>query len=163
MPVYALDEDRTPGETLFSGLEWTGKTKSKDAAGKRDLTINVLVKLDDFDSNNVIVAKSDTQVAIKTNVSGDLKFFIYCGGRDGCALPRLRPQITLFAFFDIFSLNLSFFLLFPRLLLFCCALSAILISRLRDTRFQVQKKEAEKWLRKEEPTQKNSRQAYATA
>lgn len=49
-------------------------------SGTSQFTMGAYVKLDDFDSNNLILAKGDYQVAIKTNSSGQFEFFVYQNG-----------------------------------------------------------------------------------
>lgn len=49
-------------------------------SGTKSFTVGAYVRLDDFDSNNVIVCTSDTHMAIKTNGGGKIEFFVYSGG-----------------------------------------------------------------------------------
>lgn len=63
----------------FTSSDKGGKINSA-LSGTANFTMGALVRLDDLDSNNVILAKGDQQVAIKTNGSGQLEFFIYQNG-----------------------------------------------------------------------------------
>lgn len=51
-------------------------------SGSKNFTFAVFARLDDFDSQNVILAKGDYQVTIKIDGSGRLEFFVYRGNWD---------------------------------------------------------------------------------
>ena len=49
-------------------------------SGESHFTISAWVKLADTNSHNIIFAKGDSQVALKTNLGGELEFFVYENG-----------------------------------------------------------------------------------
>lgn len=63
----------------FTSTDTNGKIAGA-LSGTNQFTIGAYVKLDDLDSNNLIVAKGDNQTAIKTDSSGRIEFFIYQNG-----------------------------------------------------------------------------------
>ena len=75
-------------ESSPNGYAMTGNFTSTDTGGKinallsgtNQFTIGVYVNLSDLDSNNLIISKGDTQVALKTNSSGQIEFFVYING-----------------------------------------------------------------------------------
>ncbi len=79
-----------PDATSPSGYAIDGYFLSSDKGGKinaalsgtSSFTLAAWVKLDDFDSQNVILAKGDTQVTIKIDGNGKLEFFVYRGNWD---------------------------------------------------------------------------------
>ncbi len=84
----------TADSTSPVGYKLTGNFTSSDKGGKinsalsgtKNFSLGAYIKLDDFDSNNIILAKGDNQVAIKTNSSGQIEFFIYQNGAWNAAL-----------------------------------------------------------------------------
>ena len=71
---YALD-----GHILSSDL---GGKINAALSGSKNFTFAAYARLDDFDSQNVILAKGDTQVTIKIDGNGKLEFFVYRGNWD---------------------------------------------------------------------------------
>ena len=71
---YALD-----GYLLSSDLG--GKINSA-LSGSKNFTFAAYARLDDFDSQNVILAKGDYQVTLKIDGNGKLEFFVYRGNWD---------------------------------------------------------------------------------
>lgn len=71
---YALD-----GYILSSDL---GGKINAALSGSKNFTFAAYARLDDFDSQNVILAKGDTQVTIKIDGNGKLEFFVYRGNWD---------------------------------------------------------------------------------
>lgn len=60
----------------------TGNKVNAALSGTKNFTIGAYVRLSDLDSNNVILAKGDTQVTIKIDGNGRLEFFVYRGNWD---------------------------------------------------------------------------------
>ena len=80
--VVFTDKD-SPSGYIFSGnfpIPDEDGTINKTLSGTSEFTIAAWVNLADTGSHNIIFAKGDTQVAVKTNNSGDLQFYVYSGG-----------------------------------------------------------------------------------
>ena len=80
--VVFTDKD-SPSGYIFSGnfpIPDADGTINKTLSGTSEFTIAAWVNLADTGSHNIIFAKGDTQVAVKTNNSGDLQFYVYSGG-----------------------------------------------------------------------------------
>ena len=71
---YAIDG-------YFMSGDKSGKINSA-LSGTKNFTIGAYVRLKDLNSDNVILAKGDTQVTIKIDGSGRLEFFVYRGNWD---------------------------------------------------------------------------------
>ncbi len=77
-----------PDETSPVGYSFSGNFTVPDSngsltaalTGKNNFSIAIWVKPSDLDAHNLFFAKGDTQVALKTNSSGQLEFFVYNGG-----------------------------------------------------------------------------------
>jgi hypothetical protein len=77
-----IADKESPSGYIFSGnfpIPDEDGTINKTLSGNSEFTISVWVNLADTNSHNVIFAKGDTQVSVKTNNSGDLQFFVYDG------------------------------------------------------------------------------------
>ena len=78
-----VEFDSSPSGYVFSG-NFTIPDKdgalNKALSGTREFTVSAWVSLADVGDHNVIFAKGDTQVALKTNGSGELEFFVFDGG-----------------------------------------------------------------------------------
>jgi len=75
-----VDTTSPTGYAFDGNFTVTDKNNVIASALRGQFTIGVWVNLRDLDSHNVIVAKGDYCVALKTNSSGGLEFFIYNGG-----------------------------------------------------------------------------------
>ena len=72
-----------PAGAIFSGnftIPDNDKAISGALSGKNQFSIVSWVKLADIGEHNIIFAKGDTQVALKTNSGGQLEFYVYDGG-----------------------------------------------------------------------------------
>ncbi|MBO5512603.1 MAG: DUF4981 domain-containing protein [Clostridia bacterium] len=80
--VVFADKESPSGYVLSGNFPIPDKDGSlnKALSGDSQFTISLWVKLAETGSHNVIFAKGDTQVAVKTSISGDLQFFVYSGG-----------------------------------------------------------------------------------
>ncbi len=80
--IVVADPSSPTGFALYGNFNSSDKNGKIAAAlsGTSQFTLGAYVKLDDFDSNNLILAKGDYQVAIKTNSSGQFEFFVYQNG-----------------------------------------------------------------------------------
>ncbi len=76
-------DSESPAGAIFGGnfvIPDADKTVNKTLSGTGKFTIVSWVKLADVGEHNVIFAKGDTQVAVKTNSGGQLEFYVYNGG-----------------------------------------------------------------------------------
>lgn len=80
--VIFADTESPSGYVMSGNFTIPDKDGSlnKTLSGESQFTIALWVNLADTGSHNVIFAKGDTQVAVKTSISGDLQFFVYSGG-----------------------------------------------------------------------------------
>ena len=80
----AVSKDETsPTGSSFDGnfiFSDKGSIIRNTFSGKGQFTIHAWVKLDDFNSHNVIASTGDTQMALKIDSSGRLEFFVYDTG-----------------------------------------------------------------------------------
>lgn len=87
-----------PDATSPNGYAIDGYFLSSDNGGKvnaalsgtKNFTIGAYVKMEDLNSDNVILAKGDTQVTIKIQGGGMLEFFVYRGNWD--AIINVNPS-----------------------------------------------------------------------
>ncbi len=78
-----VSDDLSPcGKALEGYFTYSDKngTISQTLSGTSVFTIGAYVRLDDLDSNNLILSKGDNQVAIKTDSSGRIEFFVHNSG-----------------------------------------------------------------------------------
>ena len=93
--MIASDPDCPLGAAMTGSLTATDNTYLNTVfSGRNDFSVNVLVRFDDFDSNNLVVCKGDNQFAIKTNGGGELEFFVYSGGWYAATVSRADAGIT---------------------------------------------------------------------
>ena len=80
--VIFADTESPSGYVMSGNFTIPDKDGSlnKTLSGESQFTIALWVNLAETGSHNVIFAKGDTQVAVKTSISGDLQFFVYSGG-----------------------------------------------------------------------------------
>ncbi len=74
---------QSPSGAIFGGnfaIPDADKAINKALSGTNRFSIVSWVKLSDIGEHNVIFAKGDTQVAVKTNSGGRLEFYVYNGG-----------------------------------------------------------------------------------
>ncbi len=64
-------------------------------SGRAQFTVGVFAKFNSFDSGNVLVSRSDNQMSIKTNGSGELEFFVYDGSWRAVTVSMSSAGITL--------------------------------------------------------------------
>lgn len=89
-------------ETAPLGYSYDGHFTVKDRdnlqngalSGKHEFTVGVYAKFSSFDSGNVLVSRSDTQMSIKINGSGQLEFFVYDGGWQAVTVSMSTAGIT---------------------------------------------------------------------
>ncbi len=68
---------------------------NKAFAGKAQFTVGVYAKFNTFDSGNVLVSRSDNQMSIKINGSGQLEFFVYDGGWQAVTVSMSQAGISI--------------------------------------------------------------------
>jgi len=80
-----LEDSTSPTGYAVDGYFLSGDKSGKINAalsGTKNFTIGAYVRMEDLNSDNVILAKGDTQVTIKIDSSGRLEFFVYRGNWD---------------------------------------------------------------------------------